>query len=297
MKLLPVLRPWQAVTVAAGGVALGVSVLGAGLASPALAATPKPSAGLGGTPTPQTFAECPVNSIVSVPHVGQRKVSICLVGVASTGSFRIGNLTIDFHGPGTIQGGFNPSLPGSPPTWADPLDGQSFSAPRQLLPEPVLALLGNPAGITAPHANVYAVASQAAPIGFSLNVGSEITTTLTLPLKFHMVNSLLGNNCYIGTDADPIVLTLTTGTSGTLTGTLGSLNVFDNGKVLQTVGTEVVDGQFSVPAATGCGNGGVWDNAIDTTNALPSPSGSNAAMLFGTFDLASARWVKHQLGE
>lgn len=131
-----------------------------------------------------------------------------------------------------------------------PLDGQSFSAPRQLLPEPVLALLGNPAGVTAPHANVYAVASQAAPIGFSLNVGSEITTTLTLPLKFHMVNSLLGSHCYIGTDADPIVLTLTTGTSGTLTGTLGSLNVFDNGKVLQTVGTEVVDGQFSVPAAT-----------------------------------------------
>lgn len=283
MKLRSVLHPSRAVTMA-----LGVSVLGIGLASPALASTP----------TPQTFSQCPVNALVRVPHVGHGRVATCLVGVAGTGSFKIGNLIIDFHGPGKVQGGFDANLPGSPPTWADALDGQSFSAPKQLLPEPVLTLLGNPAGVSPPaNSDVFAEASQAGPIGFQISASQGLVTTLTIPLQFHMVNSLLGSHCFIGTVADPIVLTLTTGTSGALTGTLGSLAAFDNGNILQTQNTEVVDGLYTVPGATGCGLGGEWNNDIDATNALPSPSGSNTVQLFGNFNLAAASFIKHQLHE
>jgi hypothetical protein len=63
------------------------------------------------------------------------------------------------------------------------------------------------------------------------------------------------------------------------------------------VGTEVVDGQFSVPGATGCGSGGVFDNDINTTNSLPPPSGANQIELYGNFLLAAAKYVRNQLGE
>jgi hypothetical protein len=111
------------------------------------------------------------------------------------------------------------------------------------------------------------------------------------------LNPLLGPNCYIGTDSDPITLNLTTATSGALTGTLGTLVSNNNGETLQTIGTEVVDGTFSTPAATGCGTDGVWDSAIDTTGNLPSASGANEAILYGNFAIASSKWVKHQLHE
>jgi hypothetical protein len=104
------------------------------------------------------------------------------------------------------------------------------------------------------------------------------------------------NNCFVGTPSDPVVLNLTTGTSGTLTGTLGTLNIERN-SIAYTTGTEVVDNQFSAPGATGCGSGGVWDSAIDSNNGLPSAAGSNEAILYGSFDLAQASKVKRHLHE
>jgi len=92
------------------------------------------------------------------------------------------------------------------------------------------------------------------------------------------------------------VLNLTTATSGSLTGTLGTLSLTKQG-IAYTTGTEVVDGLFSAPAATGCGPGGLWDSAIDSNNGLPSASGSNEAILYGSFDLAQASLVKKHLHE
>jgi hypothetical protein len=112
-----------------------------------------------------------------------------------------------------------------------------------------------------------------------------------------LVNPLLGPNCYIGTDSDPITLNLTAGTSGALTGTLGTTLSGNNGHTLQTVGTEVVDNTFTVPGATGCGTDGVWDSAIDATGGLPSASGASEAILYGNFALATSSWVKHELHE
>jgi hypothetical protein len=160
--------------------------------------------------------------------------------------------------------------------------------------KPVMAALGNPSGVTPPaQSQIYVTAQQAGPMAFGL-VGSAVVTTI--PLSFHLQNPLLGSNCYVGTPNDPVVLNLTTGTSGALTGTLGSFNVA-HGAIVYTSGTEVVDGQFSTPGATGCGLGGEWDNALDTNNGLPSPSGANQAILYGSFDLATARMVAHHLGE
>ena len=275
-------RPIRALAVLAMTVAIGAPLVGVGTASSAAAAVP----------TPSNFAECPVHGYVAA----HAPVNVCLVGSTAEGEFKIGSLAMTFRGPGKLQGGFNDVI--TTPNWVDALDGQSFTAPRQVLPIPVLTFLGNPSGVTPPSNSVVdAVASQAGPITFTLQSSTGLAATLVLPLKFHMVNRLLGNHCYLGTDSAPITLTLTTGTSGALTGTLGSLAIYDNGKIIQTAGSEVVDGLFSVPGATGCGTGGVWDSAIDAANSLPSASGSNAVTLYGGFDLALARYIAHQLGE
>lgn len=264
-----------------GALALAVPTIVVGLATPVGAAVP----------TPAIFSECPVHAFVAA----HSPVNACVVGATNEGEFKIGKLYITFHGPGKLQGAFDDNL--ATPNWADALDGQSFSAPPQLLPEPVLALLGNPSGVTAPSdSEVTAVASQAGPITFSLSADGGLGATLVLPIKFHMENPLLGSRCFIGTDSSPVVLTLTTGTSGTLTGNLGSLSVYDHGNILQTNGSEVVDGQFRVPGASGCGSGDVWDSAIDASSALPSGPGHNAVTLYGGFDLATTKFVAHKSG-
>jgi len=268
----------------AGVLAVTTGAVCLGLVAPAYAyrAMPVPNWGV--------FKQCPVTGTLA--PAGSGKVQICLHGVAMEGTINIGGLDTTFRGPGLVQGGTG-SL-GAAPSWADALDGQSFSAPQQVLAKPVLAALGNPAGVVPPaQSQVYVVAQQAGPMAFGV-VGDAIVTTV--PLSFHLINPLVGPNCYVGTPNDPVVLNLTTGTSGALTGTLGTPNVA-RGAILYTVGTEVVDGQFSTPGATGCGSGGVWDSAIDTNNGLPSASGANEAILYGSFDLATARQVAHHLGD
>ena len=49
--------------------------------------------------------------------------------------------------------------------------------------------------------------------------------TIVLPIKVRLVNPLLGAECSIGSNSHPIVLSLTTGTSGRLTGNPGKEDV------------------------------------------------------------------------
>lgn len=277
-----------------GLVTASAAVVTLGIAAPAAAylAKPAPAGAYRAQPAPGwgVFRQCPVTGTLA--PAGSGKVKVCLHGVATVGTINIGGLDTTFRGPGLVQGGTGTL--GAPPAWADALDGQSFSAPQQVLAKPVLAALGNPQGVVPPAQSlVFVEAQQAGPMAFGV-VGNAVVTTI--PLSFHLINPLLGPSCFVGTPNDPVVLNLTTGTSGTLTGTLGSLNVA-HGAIAYTIGTEVVDGQFSTPGATGCGSGGVWDSAIDTNNGLPSASGANEAILYGSFDLATARQVAHHLGE
>jgi hypothetical protein len=268
----------------AGMLVVTSAALGLSVAAPASAYQGAPAPGWG------VFTQCPVTATVA--PAGNGKVKVCIKGVASEGTINIGGLDTTFKGPGIVQGGTGTL--GGPATWADALDGQSYSAPEQLLAKPVMAALGNPSGVTPPaQSQVYVASQQAGPMLFDFGSSGTVTT---IPLSFHLINPLLGSNCYVGTPKDPVVLNLTTGTSGSLTGTLGTINV-SHRSILYTEGTEVVDNTFTAPGATGCGAGGIWDNALDTNNGLPSASGSNEAILYGSFDLASAANVKYHLHE
>jgi hypothetical protein len=270
---------------------LGVTVAGMSLVGMAAAASAAP-AQAGQIPTAQTFSECPIGAGIFPPSSGNSRVDICVYGVAQEGTIDIGGLDTTFAGPGVVQGGSG--LLGRGLTWADAVDGQSYTAPKQLLAMSVENLIGNPSGITPPpNSQVWVESAQAGQMAFGLANGGIVTQ---VPLSFHLVNSLLGGNCYVGTTSDPIVLNLTTGTSGALTGSLGIADPYGNfAGGLYTVDTEVVDNQFTVPAATGCGPGGVWDSAITALEGSNTP-GSNTAILYGNYALALASWVKHHAG-
>jgi hypothetical protein len=268
------------------------------LSAACLAITATPAGAYQGVPapTPQTFAQCPVTGSIGAKHAD--KVSTCIVGDAAQGTIDIGGLDTTFKGPGLVQFGWAGNSGATVDNTVPALDGQSYTAPPQLLSKPVMALLGNPPGVTPPaQSDVFVVSELAGPITFGITTpgSSGLNPETIIPLVFELKNPLLGSSCTIGTLADPVTLSLTTGTSGALTGALGTFNISNGGSVAQTIGTEVVDGVFSVPGATGCGSGGAWDNTIDSFNSLPSASGANEAILYGSFDLAAATWVKHNL--
>jgi hypothetical protein len=134
----------------------------------------------------------------------------------------------------------------------------------------------------------------------------ESGTALTLPVKVHLKNPLLGNSCYIGSEAHPIQLHLTTGTTSPpgpnkpIKGTAGKGSVEEEvveGKELEVdvqTGASLVDNSFSVPKAEGCGEffSFLIDPIVDAKLGLESAAGKNTAIQTGNLRIASAEYVK-----
>lgn len=123
---------------------------------------------------------------------------------------------------------------------------------------------------------------------------------VTLALKVKLSNPILGEDCYIGTDAEPIVLHLTAGTTSPpspnepITGSKGTLVRRDNGEIWTFEGTSLVDNSFAVPGATGCGGeeSAVIDTILDLDVGLPAPAGYNTAIMSGSLAEVSASITK-----
>ncbi len=124
----------------------------------------------------------------------------------------------------------------------------------------------------------------------------ESGTAITLPVRTHLKNSLLGESCYIGSEAHPIELHLTTGTTSPpepnkpIKGKLGSPKTEIEKEYESTSIKEnsLVDNSFSVPVAEGCGGffSFLLDPIIDSKLGLESKSGHNTAILNGTLNTA-----------
>lgn len=111
---------------------------------------------------------------------------------------------------------------------------------------------------------------------------------VTLPIKVHLVNAVLGNNCYIGSNSEPITLNLTTGTTSPpppnepISGVEASFK--EEGEVVYLENGVFVDNAFAVPAARGCvltllGFLPVsLDSTVNLQAGLPSAAGNNEAV-------------------
>lgn len=149
-------------------------------------------------------------------------------------------------------------------------------------------------GVTELTATMEPVANEHnPPLVDGENLSKEEGTAVTLPVRLHLNNELLGSGCYIGSEASPIQLHLSTGKSGTLTGKRGSLSTLkefipgeeEPVRALHIANNTLVDNTFAVPVAEGCGElfgvKGVLDSLVDEKVGLPSKEGNNKAVLEG----------------
>jgi hypothetical protein len=148
---------------------------------------------------------------------------------------------------------------------------------------------------------VNAVTELAAPAGsVVLNTAAEQLgqgTALTLPVKVHLENPLLGGECYIGSTKEPITLNLTTGkTTGGPTGAPGTQKSKEEGGILEISGVSLVSNSFSAPGATGCGLFGILDPLLNAKIGLPAAAGKNTAVLNGSVELANSSAVEASEG-
>ncbi|MFA1550692.1 hypothetical protein [Actinomadura chokoriensis] len=232
---------------------LGAALLTFGLASSASAANPDP------IPASFSFSDCPTLPAGASPDYSQ-----CWVAVVTSGTFKVGNFDQKIEEPIRI-------------TWATTFNLDTFetqnvfggiNAPKMLV-QP--GLFGDPL-LSAVYAKVEYAGAFEMPVSdnFEINIG----------LKIKLVNPLLGSNCYVGSNSNPIRVALTTGTTSPpapntpITGEGVSIARPDSSPpVLQA---KHVGNSFAVPGAKGClFGGGVADWLVNQVGGFPSAAGKN----------------------
>jgi hypothetical protein len=234
------------------------------------------------------FAECPLSNA---------KVTDCIHSLTNGGAVTIGKKTVPLKNPVTLQGG----------TFLNEAEEQVFVGAENGVtlsktPQPVP---GGLTGIVAPtwwpkfvqdwfnnlinegFTGVNATVELAAPASSiklsNENLINQSGTALGLPVKVKLDNAILGSNCYIGSNSKPVQIDFTTGTSGALTGSVGTVTFNKDFTIVTISGGKLVNGTFAAPGASGCG--GIFslfvDPLVNSILGTPSASGKNSATLEG----------------
>ena len=288
------------------GGAIAVAV--AGFAAPAAMAEPKGEF--------KVFNQCPI---------GTEGLKGCLVSRAESGEIVIGNkkeakekTAVPIASTVTLQGGFgNPNPETGQQAFYEAKNKETLSKTPQKVPGGLLGI--NCSEITGEGAHekelrkacektfdegvlgVYATLELAAPASdiylneFALEEELPFPPyppALVLPVKIHLENALLGSECYIDSNSEPIELALTTGATTppspnkSIKGKLGELTSKAEGKILVIKGNTLVGNAFAVGKAHGCGLFGLLDGLIESKLGLPSAAGENTAVLNNTVEQA-----------
>lgn len=229
------------------------------------------------------FTNCPVEA-----------AQWCVVATTRSGEFKLDLKTTKIQNPVVLQGGLGSQTFGEQPLLA-PIGVDALSKVPQEVPG---GLTGISEAIGGP---VFATAELAgSPSDILLSKGNLLAqegTAVTLPIKVKLDNEILGANCYIGSDTEPIVLHLTTGTTNPslpnqpISGSRGTLEGGGKGKIVKIKGNSLVDNNFAVPGANGCGGNPLIDLVVDAGIGLPAPAGFNTAIMNGELEETAAVWA------
>lgn len=260
------------------------------------------------------FSDCPAHAA---------GVTLCQFGETTGGEFSIGTTKVPINQTITLQGGAIPTGAQNEFFLVPALDGNSLSKTELNVPGGLTGLVNceeikgsgffevieraackaifenKTTGVTA---TTELVANTKDPA--FLNTGALVTgtgTALTLPVRVHLKNPLLGNSCYVGSESHPILLHLTTGTTKPelpnkpISGKRGVYGEEEEGigVVISLSENSLVDNAFSAPAAEGCGEffSFLIDPIVDSKLGLPSADGHNTAILNGKLWITEAEAV------
>jgi hypothetical protein len=247
--------------------------------------------------------------------LGNPSVTSCTVAESKSGEFSVGKRTVPINKTITLQGGL----------FENAKEELEFVAAEngETLTKVPLYVPGGLFNIVAPEylnkeqkerfekiinegiTGVTATAELAKPASaIKLNLANLLFaegTALQLPIKIKLGNVFLGSSCYVGSETNPVILNLTTGTTKPekpnepITGKVGTKEVLEGGRLVTLTGGSLVDNAWAAPGASGCGGHhleGIIDAAVNAELGLPAAAGHNTAILNGNFELASAEAVK-----
>jgi hypothetical protein len=257
------------------------------------------------------FNQCPLSNSAT---------NFCLFAQTESGEFIVGKKTVPIKNTITLQGGIhlvlNEELEIVGTEFIGAENGVTLSDPGQSVPGGLAGLVNcyeisnfferlacelifenKLTGVTA----TTQLAAPASSIGISLQNLIEATgTALSLPVKVKLDNPLFGSSCYIGSNAAPIPLPLTTGTTSPpepnkpIKGKVGTVEFKDEFALTIIKENTLVNNSFAAPAAAGCG--GIFsfliDPLVNNKLGLPATAGHNTAILNGTLKDADAGAVK-----
>jgi hypothetical protein len=243
----------------------------------------------------EIFAQCPLTT---------PGLTACLNAKTESGEIVAGNRKVPIEHAITLQGGLVETETAT--TFIAAANGETLSKTPQNVPGGIFGV--NCKEITEKKTRekcesvfenkltaVSATTELAGPASdIHLNEGAlfeEVGTALSIPVKLHVENPLLGSSCYIGSNSAPVVLELTTGTSGSLKGTKGEIRVIGEGEILQLANNSLVNNTFVAPGSNGCGPGGLLDGIVNSLLGVPAGSGKNKAVLNGILSIASPEAV------
>lgn len=263
------------------------------------------------------FNQCPTEN---------KAVELCNYAKTTSGEFVIGTSKVPINMPVILQGGLvltgNPADPSEyfavPAKNGESLSKTELNVPGGLLGPKCEEVKGDEfieklfrkfckktfEGVTSVKVTTELVASAKNPATLSeFNLAEAEGTALTLPVRVHLKNPLLGNNCFIGSESSPLELHLTTGKTHppagfqALHGATGTAETVEEKGIgfLRVTGNSLVDNTFPSPGAEGCGEflffKGFLDGLINRKLKIPNKAGENAVVLNGELDAATAEHV------
>lgn len=234
----------------------------------------------------EQFAGCPTPA-------ESETVALCVRADVEDGFLQVGSKTVPIENPLALTGGTNNELE---EFQANSQGG--LTKVKQKVPGGVVGLTGLTWLLEffgSDALTLYAVTELAGPpTGFDFS-------SVTFPIKVHLEtpSGILGNNCYIGSDSNPITLELTTGTTNPpppnepISGKPGE-DGFDLEKEILFINNGIfVDNAFAAPGANGCvlklfGFLPISLNGFVNSQAgLPSPAGTNSTEQEYSLELTS----------
>jgi hypothetical protein len=265
---------------------LGALVVG-GLLVPAGSASAQTLNGIWGP-----FTRCPVDSAAMLATDGVSSDPVCIANSSPNGSIKLGNSTQTTGATNLQLGAVADDATGEFSLIAPP-GGALVSEPVNveggllglMCPSDIPLVSAICEGLVGSPLNAVTAVVEPAGAPSDFNSGAALSLgvpIITLPVKVHLQNPILGPNCYIGTDSNPIVLRPENTTRPSISAAIGDLDGTPNpsGPLARLGGTSTQgDDSFAVPGATGCGLFGVLNTAVNQQQGLPSPAGNNNLVL------------------
>jgi hypothetical protein len=253
------------------------------------------------------FKFCPLSN---------KATELCTVANTTSGEFDVGKRSVPINKTITLQGGLHENEKTGELEFIAAEGAETLSKTALFVPGGLFNIVAPEflnkeqkekfekiinEGITGVTATTELAAPASAIKLNTTNLIFEEGVALQLPIKVKLGNAFLGNECYVGSNASPVILNLTTGTTSPpapnkpIKGSAGALEILEEGNLVRLSGGSLVDNAWAAPGARGCGGKlveGIVDEAVNKELGLPAAAGNNTAILNGNLEEAVAAAVK-----